>query len=128
MDVEIVSVEVIKPSQPTPPNLKTHQFSIIDQYVPHTYGPFLFFYSPPVPADKNDPSQTLTLLKSSLSEALTLFYPFAGRIKDDHHIDCSDDGVKFVHARVLYRTLSQALCPPLNPYQMRQLFPTEHTV
>ncbi|KAK9090206.1 hypothetical protein Sjap_023383 [Stephania japonica] len=128
MDVGIVSVEVIKPSQPTPPNLKTHQFSIIDQYIPHTYVAFPIFYSPPVPANINDPSQTLTLLKSSLSEALTLFYPLAGRIKDDHHIDCSDEGVKFVHARVLHRTLSQALCPPPNEDQMRQLFPTEHTV
>ncbi|KAK9090207.1 hypothetical protein Sjap_023384 [Stephania japonica] len=128
MDVGIVSVEVIKPSQPTPPNLKTHQFSIIDQYIPHTYVAFPIFYSPPVPANINNPSQTLTFLKSSLSEALTLFYPLAGRIKDDHHIECSDEGVKFVHARVLHRTLSQALCPPPNEDQMRQLFPIEHTV
>ncbi|KAK9154192.1 hypothetical protein Sjap_001672 [Stephania japonica] len=123
MDVEIVSVEVIKPSQPTPTKLKTHQFSIIDQHIPHAYLPVPFFYVSLL----HDPSQTLTLLKSSLSEALILFYPLAGRIKDEYHIDCSDNGVKFVHARVRRHSLSQALCPPRLD-QMSRLFPTEQTV
>ncbi|KAK9090972.1 hypothetical protein Sjap_024149 [Stephania japonica] len=123
MEIEIVSIEAIKPSQATPPNLKTHQFSIIDQHIPHTRLSVPFFYSPPLP--NSQPLIITDLLKSSLSKALTLFYPLAGRIKDDHYIDC-DGGVKFVHARVRHLSLSQALSPP-NPDQMVQLLPTEYT-
>ncbi|KAK9090208.1 hypothetical protein Sjap_023385 [Stephania japonica] len=127
MEIEIVSIEAIKPSQPTPPNLKTHQFSIIDQHIPHARLSVPFFYSPPLP--NSQPLIITSLLKSSLSKALTLFYPLAGRIKDDYHIDCNDHhdgGVKFVHARVRHLSLSQALSPP-NPDRMIQLFPIEYT-
>ncbi|KAK9104216.1 hypothetical protein Scep_021060 [Stephania cephalantha] len=123
MEMEIVSIELIKPSKPTPPNLKTHKFSIIDQHIPHAHLSVPFFYSYPLlPANNIN-----HLIKSSLSNALTLFYPFAGRIKDDYHIDCNDDGAKFVHARVRHLSLSQALSPP-NPDQLIQLFPMEYTI
>ncbi|XP_025635215.1 epi-neemfruitin B 7-O-acetyltransferse L7AT-like [Arachis hypogaea] len=42
----------------------------------------------------------LELLKQSLSETLTQFYPLAGRIKDDLSIDCNDEGANFVVAKV----------------------------
>ncbi|XVF35845.1 hypothetical protein REPUB_Repub19eG0006200 [Reevesia pubescens] len=45
-------------------------------------------------------SKRLQLLKQSLSETLTLFYPFAGRIKDCLSIDCNDEGAYYVEARV----------------------------
>ncbi|XP_024032244.1 salutaridinol 7-O-acetyltransferase-like, partial [Morus notabilis] len=38
-------------------------------------------------------------LKKSLSEALTLFYPLAGRVKDNTVIECQDDGAHFVEAK-----------------------------
>ena len=40
------------------------------------------------------------MLKKSLSEILTLYYPLAGKIKDDLCIDCNDDGAYFVEAQV----------------------------
>ncbi|KAK9113516.1 hypothetical protein Syun_020313 [Stephania yunnanensis] len=90
------------------------------------YVPVLFFYSPPLlPANYNI-NHHLAILKSSLSQTLTLFYPLAGRIKDEHHIDCNDDGVKFVHARVRHLSLSQALSP-LKLEDLTQLVPREHT-
>ncbi|MED6215903.1 hypothetical protein PIB30_002591 [Stylosanthes scabra] len=41
----------------------------------------------------------LELLKQSLSETLTQFYPLGGRIKDDLSIDCNDEGANFVVAK-----------------------------
>ncbi|KAB1203556.1 Vinorine synthase [Morella rubra] len=40
------------------------------------------------------------LLKQSLSETLTLFYPLAGKIIDNLSIDCNDQGVDYLEARV----------------------------
>ncbi|KAI8008369.1 Vinorine synthase [Camellia lanceoleosa] len=40
-------------------------------------------------------------LKVSLSETLTRFYPLAGRLRDNFLVDCNDDGVDFVEARVI---------------------------
>ncbi|XP_038717186.1 uncharacterized protein LOC120010459 [Tripterygium wilfordii] len=39
-------------------------------------------------------SQRSLVLKQSLSETLTRYYPLAGKIKDDRSIDCNDDGYK----------------------------------
>lgn len=69
------------------------------------------------------------LLKTSLAEALTAFYPLAGEIKDDGlSIDCNDQGAHFLEARVKYSTLDEFLsrpdllllhrflpCDPMNP-------------
>ncbi|PPD91882.1 hypothetical protein GOBAR_DD11192 [Gossypium barbadense] len=77
MVVEIVSKEFIKPTSPTPPHLRTHRFSFLDQFLPSIYVPMVLFYmdqerSIPVAASNSRRSQ---LLKESLSETLTLFYP-----------------------------------------------------
>ncbi|KAK9097359.1 hypothetical protein Sjap_022856 [Stephania japonica] len=127
MEVEEVSVEVIKPSTPTPSHLKTHNLSLIDQYIAHAYLSVPLFYSSPAPTNTTQPSHILTHLRSSLSKTLTLFYPLAGRLNDplNPHIHCNDEGVKFVHARVRRCTLSQALAPP--DHRLDQLFPKQHT-
>ncbi|KAB1203568.1 Vinorine synthase [Morella rubra] len=104
MEVEIISTECIKPSSPTPPNLRTHKLSLLDQFVPSVYIPVILFY--PVNQSTGDAvadliSQRRQLLKQSLSETLTHFYPFAGRIIDNLSIDCSDEGgVDYLEARV----------------------------
>uniref|UniRef100_A0A164Z4N0 Uncharacterized protein n=1 Tax=Daucus carota subsp. sativus TaxID=79200 RepID=A0A164Z4N0_DAUCS len=40
------------------------------------------------------------LLKQSLLETLTRFYPFAGKVRDDFYIDCNDEGVHYIVTRV----------------------------
>ncbi|KAE8008831.1 hypothetical protein FH972_005304 [Carpinus fangiana] len=62
-------------------------------------------------------------LKASLSETLTLFYPLAGKIKDDVSIDCNDDGVDFFEARV-YCRLSDVLKQP-EQKMVRRFLPQE---
>ncbi|PKI77046.1 hypothetical protein CRG98_002549 [Punica granatum] len=52
-------------------------------------------------------------LKTSLSNTLTHFYPFAGRIRDNICIDCNDNGVEFLEARVCAGTsLADVLARP----------------
>ncbi|KAK9163868.1 hypothetical protein Syun_004770 [Stephania yunnanensis] len=130
MEVEEISIDVIKPSSPTPSHLKTHQFSLFDQYIAHAYLSVPLFYSSNTNTNTNtntNPQHILTHLKTSLSKTLTLFYPLAGRLNNPHHhhILCNDEGVEFVHARVRNCTLSQALAPP--DHRLYQLFPKQHT-
>ncbi|OMP09460.1 Transferase [Corchorus olitorius] len=99
MEVQIISRETIKPSSPTPPHLRTHKLSLLDHiYVSVPINiPVLLFYS----ATDVNPSKRCLQLKQSLSKTLTHFYTFAGRILDESDtIDCNDEGVSFVEARV----------------------------
>ncbi|KAJ0086059.1 hypothetical protein Patl1_09411 [Pistacia atlantica] len=102
MEVEVISRKCIKPSSPTPLHLRTHKLSLLDQYVPPIYVPMVFYY--PNQDTNLSPSdiisQRLQLLKQSLSETLSRFYPFAGKVKDSLSIDCNDEGIYFIEARV----------------------------
>ncbi|KAH1083680.1 hypothetical protein J1N35_023441 [Gossypium stocksii] len=106
MEVEIVSKQLIKPTSSTPHHLTTHKLSFLDQFVPSSYYlPTVFFYVnqetsiPPADIIASN-SMRSQLLKESLSQTLTLFYPFAGRIKDHLSIACNDEGAYYVEARV----------------------------
>ncbi|XP_038711868.1 stemmadenine O-acetyltransferase-like [Tripterygium wilfordii] len=107
MEVEIISRECIKPSSPTPIHLTTYNISFLDQFAPHIYVPHLLFYSP----NKASVSETSRLFKQSLSKALTLYYPLAGKVKDSLSIDCNDEGACYISARV-NRNLSDCLKQP----------------
>ncbi|KAI7737763.1 hypothetical protein M8C21_013258 [Ambrosia artemisiifolia] len=91
----ITSQETIKPSSPTPPHLKTHNLSLVDQLVPSINIPLIFFYKYYTPSDTN-------ILKKSLSQTLTSYYPLAGRFVAPNfsapQIDCNDQGVEFFEA------------------------------
>lgn len=64
----------------------------------------IFFY----PISNSDHSSKLTpniasksdLLKKSLSETLSKYYPFAGRLCSGSYVDCNDEGVHFVDAQI----------------------------
>lgn len=111
-EVEIVSTENIKPSSPTPSHLKIFKLSLLDQITPSAYIPVTFFYPHIMSDDTNlNVNQILHKLKVSLSDALSIFYPLAGRIKDHLSVDCNDEGVLFLQAKVNYQ-LSEFLNPP----------------
>lgn len=59
----------------------------------------LFFATPPMRLQLTT-EKISQQLKKSISEALTSFYPLAGRIKDNVFIQCNDEGVIYVEARV----------------------------
>ncbi|KAL3641090.1 hypothetical protein CASFOL_016058 [Castilleja foliolosa] len=109
MDVEIVSVEMIKPSSPTPNHLRDFKLCLLDQLIPADYAPIVIFY----PTQPNpNVLEKLALLKKSLSETLSHFFPLTGSIKDDLSIDCDDQGARFITAKVKSCLLSDFLDSP----------------
>lgn len=107
-NVERITEEmIIKPSSPTPNHLRNLKLSFLDQLAPPVYIPLIFFYEATQLNSVNyNHSQLSELLQKSLSNALTIFYPLAGKISEDFSVDCNDDGALYVEARV-HRHLSQ---------------------
>ncbi|QDP16941.2 hypothetical protein Tsubulata_042465 [Turnera subulata] len=104
MEIEITLKETIKPSSPTPPDKRILKLSLSDQFTPVTYTSLVFFY-PAASGDQDDHhyvtvAERTQQLKKSLSEALTHFYPLAGRLKDNVSIECEDQGAEYIEARI----------------------------
>ncbi|KAJ0726008.1 putative salutaridinol 7-O-acetyltransferase [Helianthus annuus] len=97
----IISRETIKPSSPTPSHLHTYNLSEMDLINQNSYTPLLLFY----PNNGNHfgltAEQKATILKKSLSQSLTQYYPFAGRFAApaSTYVECNDEGVLFLEAR-----------------------------
>lgn len=99
MNIDIISTEFIKPSSPTPSHLQKFRLSFLDQCMPAHFFPLIFYY---FYNDTSNITQSAMCfqLKRSLSDALTHFYPLAGRIEGQGFVDCNDQGVKYLEARV----------------------------
>ncbi|TKY63953.1 Salutaridinol 7-O-acetyltransferase [Spatholobus suberectus] len=102
VEVKIISREDIRPSSPTPSHLRVFKLSLLDQLIPSPYAPIILFYTSPnsYTTHLSDVPERLELLKKSLSETLTQFYPLGGKIKEDLSIECNDEGANFVQAQV----------------------------
>ncbi|KAK6146662.1 hypothetical protein DH2020_020531 [Rehmannia glutinosa] len=97
MKVNVISRKLIKPSTPTPQNLKKYQLSFLDEISPPWNVSVILFYPP----NPNPKPILIAHFEDSLAKILPQFYPFAGRYnkKDDHKvIDCNDEGAEFVEA------------------------------
>ncbi|KAL5552573.1 hypothetical protein UlMin_039974 [Ulmus minor] len=114
LDVELISTEIIKPTSPTPPNLRHYQLSFLDQVNPKVYNPLILYYASNTNSSSNNITQISIHLKNSLSKVLTLYYPLAGRVKKDKFIDCNDEGVPFLEAQVKAQ-LSDVIDNPVLP-------------
>ncbi|KAL3812348.1 hypothetical protein ACJIZ3_013616 [Penstemon smallii] len=126
LGVEIISVENIKPGSPTPHHLKTYQVSMLDQFVASgMYMSFVYFYSNKdenIGSNLDDLiSKRRQILKHSLAETLTRFYPLAGKLEGERFIDCNDDGAYYLEAKVSDR-LSDFLNHP-DKKSIHQLLP-----
>ncbi|KAL9462401.1 hypothetical protein AB3S75_000411 [Citrus x aurantiifolia] len=129
MEVEIISRESIKPSSPTPLDLKTHKLCLMDQFLSNAYAPRVLYY----PLNQDDlssaididhiVSKRLQLLKQSLSETLVHFYPLAGKLTNNFSVDCNDEGVYFVEA-VAKSPLNELLIQP-DPNLINKLCPVD---
>ncbi|KAJ6410644.1 hypothetical protein OIU84_007401 [Salix udensis] len=65
---------------------------------PLMYLPDIFYYPSSTGGDNIERSKRL---QKSLSETLTIFYPFAGRYIDSNLVlDCNDEGVEYVETQV----------------------------
>jgi len=94
---EIICNDTIKPSSPTPNHLHQFKLSFLDQMAPSFYVPILLFYSASdVRTFGTDLTALSEKLKTSLSQVLTLYYPFCGTLRDNSIIECNDKGVPFI--------------------------------
>ncbi|RZC91695.1 hypothetical protein C5167_027759 [Papaver somniferum] len=115
MKIDIVSRESIRPSSPTPSHLNTYSLSLLDQLCPPLYVPLLLYYTKQLDSGTDcnlgdkESSSRCDVLKKSLAETLSKYYPLAGRIKDDVSVECNDEGVDFIEARVVGREVSQVI-------------------
>ncbi|KAL0734467.1 hypothetical protein Bca4012_010677 [Brassica carinata] len=119
-----MSVETIKPSLPTPQCLRTLDLSVVDYLTQPVYTYACLFYS-------NDPSipreETIQKLKTSLSETLTSFYPFSGRVNGlSLAVDCNDEGAIFIEATLGNSTLSSFLSSPDSNEIQQTLLPLHY--
>ncbi|KAI9195798.1 hypothetical protein LWI28_018174 [Acer negundo] len=121
MEVSIISTEIIKPSSPTPDHLRIYKLSLLDQISSQKYYTFIHFYS--------GPSCTAIhhlKIKTALSNTLTHYYPFAGRVhQDGYSILCDDTGATFIEAKVS-GDVSDLLKPPQN-HLIEQLVPQQQS-
>ncbi|KAL0733684.1 hypothetical protein Bca4012_009894 [Brassica carinata] len=117
-----MSVETIKPSSPTQQCLRTLDLSVVDYLMQPVYTYACLFYT-------NDPSipreETTQKLKTSLSETLTSFYPFAGRV-NGLAVDCNDEGAIFIEATLGNSTLSSFLSSPDSNEIQQTLLPLHY--
>lgn len=101
-EISIISRDTIKPSLDSSSlhHVSPFKLSIVDQITPATYMPLILFYPISNPESSFNLPETLTRLKSSLSETLTLYYPFSGRAKNNIYIHDFDTGIPFIEAQV----------------------------
>nr|GMD78999.1 pollen receptor-like kinase 2 [Ipomoea batatas] len=107
--------ERIRPSSPTPQNLRSHKLSLLDQLINCFYAPILTFY------DNSSSDHDHNQLKKSFSRTLSYVYPLAGRLKDGKTIDCNDEGADFVVTQVENKMSEVMQYPRLD--RLRMLFP-----
>ncbi|KAM6566831.1 hypothetical protein CsatA_025959 [Cannabis sativa] len=123
INVEVVSKEIIKPSSPTSSHLRTYHLSFLDQISRHVYNPFVLFYQ----NHKNLNNHNLlhlysTNIKKSLSNLLSRYHLFAGRLKQTT-VDCNDEGIPYFEAKINCK-LSDFLQNP-DPQQLHKFIPFE---
>ncbi|KAI7979735.1 (13S,14R)-1,13-dihydroxy-N-methylcanadine 13-O-acetyltransferase AT1 [Camellia lanceoleosa] len=123
MEVKLISKEIIKPSSSTPPHLQTLRLCVLDQNGGLGHVPIILYY-PKRDANFNINKKLINQLKDSLSETLTLFYPLAGRVKDDGlSIDCNDEGILFSTTRVNCDMANLLTAQPPNLLSLPRLLP-----
>ncbi|KAM4109596.1 hypothetical protein ACJW30_03G131700 [Castanea mollissima] len=116
--IEVIHNETINPSSPTPHHLRQYKLSFLDQISPPVFMPLVLFY-PKEDCTNLTNSEESNRIKKSLSDALTRFYPLAGRVKDNLYIDCNDEGVYYVEAKVdcqLHEFLEDPIPAELNKF------------
>ncbi|MCD7449656.1 hypothetical protein HAX54_001083 [Datura stramonium] len=98
---KLLSQKFIKPSSPTPPTKKWHKLSLIDQALTNIYIPFALFYTKQqLDSISKTPYQISQILEDSLSQILTSYYPYAGRLHDNTIVDCDDTGAEFLQVQI----------------------------
>ncbi|CAL8994039.1 unnamed protein product [Prunus brigantina] len=122
MRIQVIERDCIKPSSPTPPHLRKHELSFLDQIATPNFMPMILFYTNNNNGRRgNDVKIYSDRVKQSLSEILTQYYPLAGRVIDNAYVNCNDQGIHYVQAQVNC-SLSNVISQP-DPNQLNKLLP-----
>ncbi|KAL8234615.1 hypothetical protein R6Q59_020715 [Mikania micrantha] len=98
MEINIRSTRFIKPSKSTPESQRHFKLSLLDQLAPCSDINPIYYKTG---GHEVDILNTCDHLANSLSEALNLYYPLAGRLTDDGlEVDCNDQGVQYLVTQV----------------------------
>ncbi|KAJ0785414.1 putative transferase [Helianthus annuus] len=109
----------IKPSVPTPSNLKHYKIGFIDELAPFMDVAIVLFFT----KNTNHNSKFGDQLEKSLEKTLTRLYPLAGRfVEESQTIDCNDEGVEFIQAKVNIK-LEDILGLEVNARSIKELLP-----
>ncbi|KAJ0785411.1 putative transferase [Helianthus annuus] len=109
----------IKPSVPTPSNLKHYKIGFIDELAPFMDVAIVLFFT----KSTNHNSKFADQLEKSLEKTLTRLYPLAGRfVEESQTIDCNDEGVEFIQAKVNIK-LEDILGLEVNARSIKELLP-----
>ncbi|KAG5628752.1 hypothetical protein H5410_000469 [Solanum commersonii] len=121
IEIEVISKEtLIKPCSPTPIELRHYSLSYLDQIVPSIFMPLVYFYPA---SDLISNTERSNKIKLSLSQALTKFYPLAGRVVDNLYVDCNDVGVPYVEV-IVKCNLADIISDPI-PNELNKFIPYE---
>ncbi|KAG5578006.1 hypothetical protein H5410_058140, partial [Solanum commersonii] len=94
-----------------PSSHRHYNLSFRDQTTNILYLPIVALYSKP---ENHTITQISNILENSLSKILFFYYPFAGRIKDNKYVDCSDIvGAEYFKVQVNCQ-MSEILTNPYN--------------
>ncbi|KAL8127730.1 hypothetical protein AgCh_014597 [Apium graveolens] len=107
MVVQIGTKENILPAAPTPNSLRIFKLSVLDQTQVKLYVPLMLFYLNQNTSNLNSLIQDRSkLLKLSLSESLTRFYHFAGKLWWNCTSPINFSKIKIVSQRFIFNGLS----------------------
>nr|XP_033515849.1 acylsugar acyltransferase 3-like [Nicotiana tomentosiformis] len=100
--VSICDKSFVKPSCLTPPMVRYHKLSFVDQSLSNMYIPFAFFYPKQQKEESNNSqlSHLADLLQRSLSQTLVSYYPYAGILRDNATVECNDMGAEFLSVKI----------------------------
>ncbi|KAI9125945.1 hypothetical protein K1719_003363 [Acacia pycnantha] len=122
VEVKVISKEMVRPSSPTPQHLRRYHLSFLDQLSMQINNVMVYFFDADDVTNKFNINEASNLLKKSLAQGLTHFYPLAGRlITDKLLVDCNDQGVPYVETRVRLN-LSRVIDNP-SPDDVSKLLP-----
>ncbi|KAF3457404.1 hypothetical protein FNV43_RR02061 [Rhamnella rubrinervis] len=123
IDLQVIFKGNIKPSAPTPDHRRQYHLSYLDQIKPSFFMPLILFYAKEPHSNLSRQQYCDQIIRKSLSEVLTHFYPLAGRIKSKLYVDCNDEGAYYVEAEARCQLLDILHNP--NAHDMNRFLPLD---